>query len=103
MPRYMTQKLVKLTDFDVTPITGGAINKSSINTSTMVITHTPIALDTQPVLTIDGSIVTYGIPGSGAHYELTRISSTQSIVKINAPTTTGVIGEAVIGSTFVIQ
>ena len=73
MPQLMTQKLVKVTDFDITSVTTSQIASNDVRTNTIVITHAPIAIDANPELIVNSNQVNYGLPGSGAAFELTRM------------------------------
>ena len=96
MPYLIQQTLASLSDSDLEAVNLNAANPSAKDW--LVLTHDPLGLDVKPAYTIAGISISFGEVGSDAAYIAVRISSTQTIIKKSVH----VIGEAMIGTNFVI-
>jgi hypothetical protein len=106
---FTTDILARIIDPDISQVSN-SVGESSTK-QYIVVTHPPLDLLTLPLVSVDGSLATFNTVGSGADYELRRVSSTQSVIKVKtfgaakvyALVEDAPIGSAVIGSSFIIQ
>lgn len=101
----------KITDSDICQAVVGSPVTSDVNY--LVLTHEAISLTAIPTILVDGLPVATDVIGSGADYELKRVSSTQTVIKIKTPVSATyaieslgadpAIGAFTIGVDFVVQ
>lgn len=80
MPYLVTQTIATPLDQNIqvtTPVNAVATKEY------LVFTHANTPMNQNPTITIDDAVVEFGLPDSGAPYEIKRISATQTIVRVN--------------------
>ena len=116
--QFASDEMVSSTDSDISiyDYPGDML----VDTHYIVIMHDSVALNINPALLVNGSQVTLGAVGSNSQYIVSRVSSTQTVIKrsTNEAITIDVqgvtfyaymngyiapIGMAVIGESFIIE